>query len=254
MTARRTHLARLALALAAAFPSAAAAQRLADLAPGAAPTPPGRPDFGTASQAIVTLGAFEFSSVATNFTWSFVDGKHLRFLTNLGLLETTVHLPSGALLEKFELEACDTTSAGQVVAVLRSQAVPAGAPATLGLIETGAPDTPGCAVFPQVLASPITIDNGNFLYAVQLQNDTFDEKTLIAAVRLYYRLQVAPAPATATFADVPTTHFYFRAVEALAASGVTGGRGGGNFCPGQSVTRGEMAAFLARALGLHWGP
>ncbi|MGE5276435.1 MAG: S-layer homology domain-containing protein, partial [Acidobacteriota bacterium] len=63
---------------------------------------------------------------------------------------------------------------------------------------------------------------------------------------------VSPAPAAATFADVPTNFLYFRAIEALAASGITSGCGGGNFCPNGTVTRGEMAAFLARALGLHW--
>jgi hypothetical protein len=51
---------------------------------------------------------------------------------------------------------------------------------------------------------------------------------------------------------VPTNFLYFKAIEALAASGITGGCGSGNFCPNQNVTRGEMAAFLARALGLHW--
>jgi hypothetical protein len=63
---------------------------------------------------------------------------------------------------------------------------------------------------------------------------------------------ISPAPASPTFGDVPTTHLYFRAIEALAASGITAGCGAGNFCPNQNVTRGELAAFLARALGLHW--
>jgi S-layer family protein len=53
-------------------------------------------------------------------------------------------------------------------------------------------------------------------------------------------------------ADVPTSHLYLRAIEALAASGITGGCGDGNFCPSQAVTRGELAKFLAVALGLHW--
>jgi hypothetical protein len=64
--------------------------------------------------------------------------------------------------------------------------------------------------------------------------------------------QVSPAPATATFGDVPTGHPFFRFVEALAASGITGGCGGGNFCPDQPLTRGQMAVFLAAALGLSW--
>jgi hypothetical protein len=53
---------------------------------------------------------------------------------------------------------------------------------------------------------------------------------------------------------VPTSHAQFRFVEALAASGITGGCGGGDFCPNNPVTRGQMAVFLATALGLHYAP
>jgi hypothetical protein len=33
---------------------------------------------------------------------------------------------------------------------------------------------------------------------------------------------------------------------------VTGGCGNGNYCPDAPLTRGQMAVFLAKALGLHW--
>ncbi len=72
------------------------------------------------------------------------------------------------------------------------------------------------------------------------------------AVAVHYKLQVSPAPAVATFSDVPTTSPQFRFVEALVAAGITAGCGGGNFCPNQPVTRGQMAVFLATALGLQW--
>lgn len=39
-------------------------------------------------------------------------------------------------------------------------------------------------------------------------------------------------------------------INALAAAGVTGGCGGESYCPAEPVTRGQMATFLARALGL----
>ena len=67
-----------------------------------------------------------------------------------------------------------------------------------------------------------------------------------------YQLKVSPAPAVATFLDVPTNHPFFQFVEALAASGITGGCGGGNYCPNNPVTRGQMAVFLAKALGLQF--
>jgi len=69
---------------------------------------------------------------------------------------------------------------------------------------------------------------------------------------LWYTLQISPAPATATFSDVPTGYWAFRHIEALAASGITAGCGGSNFCPENYVKRSEMAVYLAKALGLHW--
>lgn len=79
-----------------------------------------------------------------------------------------------------------------------------------------------------------------------------DANLRIQKVRVEWRRQVSPAPDTATFGDVPTSHLFFQQIEALAASGITGGCGGGDYCPGGPVTRGQMAAFLAKALGLHW--
>lgn len=52
---------------------------------------------------------------------------------------------------------------------------------------------------------------------------------------------------------MPTSHLFFQQIEALAASGITSGCDADSFCPGDPLTRGQMAAFLAKALGLHWG-
>ncbi len=57
-----------------------------------------------------------------------------------------------------------------------------------------------------------------------------------------------PAPATgAVFLDVPVGSFAAAWIEELAALGVTGGCGGGNYCPGSPVTRAQMAVFLLKA-------
>lgn len=74
----------------------------------------------------------------------------------------------------------------------------------------------------------------------------------IKGVALGYVRQIAPAPASASFNDVPTGHPFFNEVQQLAKSNITQGCGGGNYCPDATVTRGQMAAFLSRALGLHW--
>jgi len=75
----------------------------------------------------------------------------------------------------------------------------------------------------------------------------------LGAVQVVWRRQVSFPPPAPTFADVPATDGAFAFVEALASSGTTSGCGGGNFCPDATLTRRQMAVFLAKALGLHWG-
>jgi len=73
-------------------------------------------------------------------------------------------------------------------------------------------------------------------------------------VEVWWHRTISPPPATATFNDVPTTHQFFQFIEALHASGITGGcqESPPLYCPDNPVTRGQMAVFLAKALGLHW--
>ena len=71
-------------------------------------------------------------------------------------------------------------------------------------------------------------------------------------VEVRWRRTVSDPPAAATFGDVPSSHPFFQFIEALGSSGITGGCGGGNYCPDSPLTRGQMAVFLSKALGLHW--
>ena len=59
-----------------------------------------------------------------------------------------------------------------------------------------------------------------------------------------------PPPCTGTvFTDVPCTGGPFDPwIEDLAGRSITGGCGGGNYCPGNPVTRGQMAPFLLKTL------
>jgi hypothetical protein len=59
-----------------------------------------------------------------------------------------------------------------------------------------------------------------------------------------------PPPATGVFPDVPTSYWAASWIEQLYAESITGGCGGGNYCPDQSVTRGQMAVFLVRTFNL----
>jgi hypothetical protein len=59
-----------------------------------------------------------------------------------------------------------------------------------------------------------------------------------------------PPPCTGIFADVPCPSTFANWIEQLAAEGVTGGCGGGNYCPSSSSTRGQMAVFLVKTFRL----
>ena len=114
------------------------------------------------------------------------------------------------------------------------------------------PDTPDYGSAAAGISPGVFVDNFLNRYIVAVGNTTLDGTTAVSEVIVGYELQVSPAPGTATFADVPTSHPFFQFVEALAASGITGGCGGSNFCPDAPLTRGQMAVFLAKALGLRW--
>jgi streptogramin lyase len=58
---------------------------------------------------------------------------------------------------------------------------------------------------------------------------------------------VPPPPTGTVFNDVGAGDFAAAWIEQLFAEGITSGCGGGNYCPNQTVTREQMAAFLLRA-------
>ncbi|HTR02609.1 MAG TPA: S-layer homology domain-containing protein [Thermoanaerobaculia bacterium] len=69
---------------------------------------------------------------------------------------------------------------------------------------------------------------------------------------LLWHRQVGAPPVAPTFTDVAPDHPFYQFIEALAQSGITGGCGGGKFCPDNPLTRGQMAVFLAKGLGMGW--
>jgi len=68
------------------------------------------------------------------------------------------------------------------------------------------------------------------------------------AVFLETSLGNAPNVCAGQFTDVPIGNPFCGFVERMAADGITTGCGGGNFCPNDPVTRGQMAVFIEAAL------
>jgi uncharacterized protein (DUF1800 family) len=59
-----------------------------------------------------------------------------------------------------------------------------------------------------------------------------------------------PPPATQRFNDVLPDNPFYAFIDRLAVLGITVGCGGGNYCPNDFVTRGQMAAFIMRGIGI----
>jgi hypothetical protein len=208
--------------------------------------------YGSASEVAIAVSAFEFNPPASSITFAYAQGgKYVNNLSN-GSLEAGVHFPAGASITRVEAQACNTNAAltgnFELFEIDTSNSANLLAQVTIGA-------NTGCALFPLTLSPAHTVNNAiNYYYLVWTNGNALDGSVRIQAARVFYKLQVSPPPATASFTDVPTTHLFFQYVEALAAAGITSGCGGGNFCPDAAVTRGQMAVFLAKALGLHWAP
>lgn len=238
--------------------AAAGAQTIAGLPARVAPSSGSEisaPSWGTVSESLLNVNALAFDASSSTNTFTIAPGGS-RYLTSGTEWIAAVSLPSGTLVTGLEVQGCDLSSDGHLQVLLVRQAIIGGTETIAQLgdpLSTGGPATPGCGNFSQAFGTPVTIDNTNAGYLLDVQQGgALDGTVRFQAVRVRYKLQVSPAPGTATFADVPTTSGQFRFVEALVAAGITAGCGGGNYCPNAPVTRGQMAVFLAAALGLHF--
>ena len=86
-------------------------------------------------------------------------------------------------------------------------------------------------------------------------NPVTREQMAVFLLKAKYGSGYAPPVCTAVFTDVPCPSQYANWISELFNEGITGGCGGGNYCPGSPNTRGQMAVFLVKTFGLQlYGP
>lgn len=207
--------------------------------------------YGTASITTVGLASIGFAPVddgrwthLPNAGWSWRTAGNDTTCVN-------VHLPSGARLEGITTYTNDTDATGSITYRLNLADLVTNSGTSPFFFATAG--TPGIERVFRAMIPPLVIDNDRKVQSLCVTHSVIGGSLQNSGATLWYRLQVSPAPATATFpSDVPTTHPFFRFIEALAAAGITGGCGAGAYCPDAPVTRGQMAVFLSTALGLHF--
>lgn len=215
---------------------------------------PEPPQYGGASSSMVSHAGTQFHGRISTYAYNTSTGQgDAVFTAGDVFADAQVVLPSGAIWESTRFWLNDAV-ASDINVFLFQSCLPVAGPGVpvatiLGTAATTA--TPGDVSFVVTVAPATTINNNGCIY---WERTNFGGAgTILRKSRTQYKLQVSPAPAVATFpSDVPTTNPFFRFVEAMAASGLTGGCGPGAFCPDSPVTRGQLSVFLSVALGLHF--
>ena len=213
---------------------------------------PGRePAWGTSSTSILTVSAQNFRLAFGGPDGPTDFNTFMRTCMNGCAYLADMSLPSGAFVTSLEIEGCDGDPVGKFLFALSHHPVPVQPRTLLSPIgDTGDVATPGCNIFAvDVVVHTVNNLTGHYLIEVDVLPGT---NMGFTAARVRYNLQIGAPPGTATFNDVPTGHPQFQFIEALVAAGITAGCGSGNYCPDATLTRGQMAVFLSKALGLHF--
>jgi S-layer family protein len=224
----------------------------------------GPDQFGVQCCQVLQIPAAAFTPRSSTVQYEYLAPGYL-YLTALGTqaanqLWAPVFLPTGARVQELGISYYDAESAHDITATLRGythgtpdtggspSAIAVVSAASSGCCGTGYASTPAdhtirndAAHDPDAAQWVVTID-----YPLASQDLGFK------GVDIRWARQVSPSPGSPTFADVPPSDGAFAFVEALVASGVTAGCGGGNYCPDAPLTRRQMAVFLSKALGLYW--
>ncbi len=96
-----------------------------------------------------------------------------------------------------------------------------------------------------LVSNAITVGVGNALYGVN--DPTLRQQMAVFLLKGRHGLCYVPPPCSGIFSDVSCPSTFANWIEALAAEGITGGCGSGNYCPQNPVRRDQMAVFLLKA-------
>ena len=178
------------------------------------------------------------------FTYKANDGQAD---SNTAAVTATVtgidHPPTDILLSKTEIE--ENLPVGSLVGAFSTSDPDAADTFTYGF--SGGSDDDAFQISGDTLRSAMVFDyETKSAYSVCIRST--DHSAL--SVTHTFALTVRDRLETATFADVPLTHWAWRHIEALSAAGITGGCGVSprTYCPASAVTRDQMAVFLLKAL------
>ena len=216
---------------------------------------------------VIGAAAFQHLNNSSGYEIDWFSDGYLGYTDEnfIGVFVAPLELPAGAKIDSICLNFYDTAPVGKVTAYLEAVKLATGTLISPGVVPVFGPlefdieqgYQSVCSGSTYTFRNVADLDGDGLLEGIAHRlrvdmTETGEGRLALGGVTIFWQRQVSPPPSSASFADVPTDHPFFQWIEALKASDITAGCSPENFCPNASLTRGQMAVFLAKALGLHW--
>jgi hypothetical protein len=168
--------------------------------------------WGTQDRVLYHVSKYEFQSLNSGVPYAINTGVYSTVPD--GTFGAALHLPSGARVIYLELDYCDFDGPPNARINLLDCSF-LGICTVHNNLSSGT-GNPGCNyVTMDMTPFNIVVDNNTRTYELFAVTQAGGLDTQIIGAYVGYKLQVSPAPASATFADVPVGHQQFQFVEAL---------------------------------------
>ena len=195
---------------------------------------------------VTWIPCYSFTPYSSSTSYN-ISGNY-RYLTSTTnpWMDASINLPSGAYLYLARLYYRDS-HAGAVTLWIWREYLPNNYTQLCSISSTGTPGyaSSNCYCYH-------TIANANNVYHARVRMSSATSSLSFYGVRLYWKRQIRTG-LSHPFTDIGSLSAEFQnAIAALYHSGITTGTSSTTYSPNNPVTRGQMAAFLARALGLYW--
>lgn len=206
-------------------------------------------DFGPSGDSVTTFHWSAFHPVDSGF--SYLSNGTRIWPTGYGtgwgtIFEANLQVPEGVMIDYVVMSFCK--GAGSVGIVFGA------GDNNSDFADVSLPADSGCyAVLSPALSHQTSANSGHiFELFVNWFDSPIDGSVSLTRGEVWWHRTVSPGPVVADFGDVPTSDPRYNFIEAIFKAGITVGCGSGNYCPDAPLTRGQMAVFLAKALGLYW--
>ena len=195
---------------------------------------------------VTWIPCYSFTPYSSNTKYA-TTGNYRHFTSTIDVaMDASINLPSGAYLSIARLYYRDNDG-GTVNLIIWREYAPNNWTTLCEFHSSGTPNYTSSGI-----NIGHTIANANNMYHARVTASQATNNLSFMGLRLYWRRQIRTG-LSHPFTDIGhLPQLWQDSIAALRASGITSGTSSTTYSPDMNVTRGQMAVFLAKALGLYW--